>query len=40
MDMHMEAEGISDYSAMRDGWEGVCHDRVYNWDPVLDALRC
>eukprot|EP01047_Picozoa_sp_COSAG01_P054186 COSAG01_NODE_5891_length_3967_cov_16.745863_2_plen_104_part_00 len=18
----------------------LCHDRVYNWDPVLDALRC
>ena len=19
---------------------GACHDRVTNWDPILDALRC
>lgn len=39
MDMHMEAEGISDYSAMRDGWEGVPMRRFATSEEVANAIK-
>ena len=39
MDMHMQAEGITDYGSMRDGWESVPMGRFATPEEVANAIK-